>query len=73
VGQRRDGPCFSQKSGAIFFGGGGKEFHRHAPPQRRIFGEIHNSHSALTELVDDPIMGDSLAYHVLGSSAIGRM
>ena len=45
---------------------GPNQLQRHAPPERRLFGEIHGPHAALANAFDQPISPQSLGNGVAG-------
>src|SRR6266508_6711269 len=43
----------------------GQKLQGHAAAEPRVFRLVHHPHTAATELLDDPVMGDSIADHEL--------
>src|SRR5207302_10704640 len=44
----------------------GKEFQGYEPAEREVFGLVDDSHAATAELLDDAVVRDGLADHVVG-------
>ena len=49
----------------------GKEFQGYEPAEREVFGLVDDSHAATAELLDDAVVRDGLADHVVGGEVEG--
>ena len=66
MGQGARGPGFAEKPAVSVVGAAepfSQELQGDLAVEKRIVGEPHGAHAALTELLDDLIPADSTAYH----------